>query len=69
MGVAFNALSTYVEYEDESLYYSNPLAVFDYLKREMGVHPILKHNYILSEGRYPYEYTIYAYKNPILIKK
>jgi len=66
VGVAFNALSTYVEYEDETLYYSDPLVVFDYLKREMGVHPILKHDYILSEGRYPYEYTIFAYKAPLV---
>ncbi len=66
VGVAFNALSTYVEYEDESLYYSNPLEVFEYLKRDMKAHPILKHDYILSKNRFPYEYTIYAYKKPVI---
>lgn len=63
-GVAFNALSIYVDYEAEDLYYSDPLVVFDYLKREVGVHPVLKHDYILSENRFPYEYTMYVYKYP-----
>lgn len=63
-GVAFNALSIYVDYEAEDLYYSDPLVVFDYLKREMGVHPVLKHDYVLSENRFPYEYTMYVHKYP-----
>ncbi len=63
-GVAFNALSIYVDYKAEDLYYSDPLVVFDYLKRQMGVHPVLKHDYVLSENRFPYEYTMYVHKYP-----
>ena len=61
-GVSFNALSTYVDYEDEGLYYSDPLAVFDFCKRNITRKVTLRHDYLVKEGSIPFEYTIYLYK-------
>jgi len=51
-GVAFNAISTYVEYQDKELYYSNPLEIFDYCKKNFSRNIALLHDYGL------YEFTI-----------
>jgi SAM-dependent methyltransferase len=61
-GIAFNAMSTYVDYQDESLYYTNPLTIFDYCKRNLSSKVTLKHDYLLKKGSIPYEYTIYVYR-------
>ncbi len=61
-GVAFNALSKYVDYFDEGLYYSDPLRVFDFCKRNLTRSVTLRHEYILKPGSIPYEYTVYLYK-------
>jgi SAM-dependent methyltransferase len=61
-GVAFNALSTYVDYQDEHLYYSNPLDVFDFCKKEITSKVVLKHDYLVKENSIPFEYTVYLYK-------
>jgi SAM-dependent methyltransferase len=61
-GVAFNALSTYVDYQDEHLYYYDPLKVFDYCKKEITDKVCLRHDYQLKEGIIPFEYTMYLYR-------
>ena len=61
-GVSFNALSTYVDYEDDGLYYSDPLAVFDFCKKNITRKVTLRHDYLVKEGSIPFEYTIYLYK-------
>jgi len=61
-GVAFNAMSTYVDYRDEILYYSNPMEIFDYCKRNLTRNVILRHEYLVKENSIPYEYTMYLYK-------
>ncbi|MCO4798662.1 MAG: class I SAM-dependent methyltransferase [Colwelliaceae bacterium] len=65
-GIAFNAMSTYVDYQDEQLYYSDPLEVFDYCKRHLSSAVTLKHDYLVKSNSIPYEYTIYVYKQAIL---
>jgi hypothetical protein len=61
-GIAFNAMSTYVDFQVDDLYYSNPLAVFDFCKKNLSRKVTLKHDYILREGSIPFEYVIYVYK-------
>lgn len=61
-GVAFNAMSTYVDYQSESLYYSDPLKVFDYCKSNLTPKVTLRHDYLVKEGSIPFEYCIYLYK-------
>jgi len=62
-GVAFNAMSTYVDYQDDELYYSNPLEVFDFCKKNITPYIVLKHDYILKAGSVGYEYTMYLFKD------
>ncbi|MEW6989348.1 class I SAM-dependent methyltransferase [Colwelliaceae bacterium 6441] len=61
-GIAFNAMSTYVDYQDKALYYSDPLEVFDFCKKNLSRKVTLKHDYTVKSGSIPFEYTIYLYK-------
>jgi SAM-dependent methyltransferase len=61
-GIAFNAMSTYVDYQDDELYYSDPLVIFDFCKRNLSHAVTLKHDYLVKTDSIPYEYTIYVYK-------
>jgi SAM-dependent methyltransferase len=60
--VAFNALSTYVDYKDSGLYYADPLEVFDFCKSTLSPFVTLRHDYELKAGVPPYEFTIYVHK-------
>lgn len=60
--VIFNALSTYVEYEDPTLFYIDPMVIFDMCKQEMTPFVNLKHDYVTKIGGYPYEFTLSLYK-------
>lgn len=57
-GVVFNALSTYVEYQDPELFYIDPMYLFDYCKRNLTPYISLKHDYITKPGGFPYEFTM-----------
>ncbi|WP_395344870.1 class I SAM-dependent methyltransferase [Ningiella sp. W23] len=61
-GIAFNALSHYVDYQDEGLYYQDPLKLFDYCKRHFSKYVALRHDYDVKENSIPFEFTIYVYK-------
>lgn len=63
-GFAFNHLSTLVEYRDPSLHYFDPGAVLAICRR-LTPFVSLRHDYVLREGGYPYEATIYADMGPI----
>lgn len=62
-GVAFNALSRYVHYRDESLYYCCPMEVFDFCKSELTPRVALRHDYELKPNVIPFEFTAYLYKS------
>jgi SAM-dependent methyltransferase len=64
-GLAFNALSTYVDYFDGHLSYYDPSALFALCKTELSPKVVLRHDYLLKEGVIPYEFTIYVYKTPL----
>lgn len=61
IGLAFNMMSTYVDYLDDGLFYVNPEEVFAYVK---GLAPFvtLRHDYLVKRNSIPFEFTIYAYK-------
>jgi len=62
-GVAFNSMSTYVEFQEDELFYSDPKEIFHYCKKHLTQSVVLKHDYKLKEDAFPYEYTMYLYKD------
>lgn len=60
-GLAFNMMSTYVDYFDDGLYYVKPEEVFAYVK---GLTPFvtLRNDYLVKPGSVPFEFTVYAYR-------
>jgi len=55
IGIAINMMSSYVDYQDEHLYYYHPEAIFAFCK-SLTRRVTLRHDYM------PYEFTIYLYK-------
>ena len=51
-GFAFNLLSTYVDWKQDNLFYADPLAFFDFCRRNISRYVSLLHDYPL------YEWTI-----------
>jgi len=62
-GVAFNCLSTYVDYEDPNLYYADPREVFDFCKRRLSPFVNLRHDYRIKPNVIPFEFTVYVYRD------
>jgi SAM-dependent methyltransferase len=60
--VSFNAMSTYVDYQAENLFYSDPLQVIDFCKKNVTRKLVLRHEYLVKEGSIPFEYTMYLFK-------
>lgn len=61
-GIAFNMMSTYVDYQDTSLFYESPERVFQFVKKELTPFVQLRHDYEVKLGVIPFEFAIYAYK-------
>lgn len=64
VGLAFNMLSTYVDYNDPTLYYEDPCAVFRFLKENVSPYVSIRHDYLPREDSYPYEFTSFVRKTP-----
>lgn len=56
-GIAFNLLTTYVDWKEDHLYYADPFHFFDFCKRNISRYVTLLHDYPL------YEWTIYVRKD------
>ncbi len=56
--VLFNALSSYVEYQEPSLFYISPLNLFEECKLTLTPYVLLKHDYVTKDGGFPYEFTM-----------
>jgi SAM-dependent methyltransferase len=61
-GIVFNALSTYVDFQDPQLYYSDPRELLHFCKVELSRKVVLRHEYLVKEGGIPYEYAMYVYR-------
>lgn len=57
-GLTFNALSAYVDYRDEGLYYADPEQVFRFCKEELSPAVSLRHDYEVKPGVLPFEFTV-----------
>lgn len=66
-GVAFNGLSTHVEFTDDELFYVAPEYLFDQIREKICKFVSLRHDYVLRDGGYPYEFTMYLQKHPAAI--
>lgn len=56
--VIFNALSTYVDFFDDSLFYVSPVTLFDKFKQTLTPFISLRHDYVTKENGFPYEFTM-----------
>jgi SAM-dependent methyltransferase len=65
VAIAFNNLSTYVDYIDDHLYYANPEDVFRYCKEQLSPLVTLRHDYCIRDGVVPFEFTTYVHQTDI----
>lgn len=56
VGIAFNLMTTYVDYRDEHLYYQSPQETLDYCINKLSRKVVIRHDYPL------WEYMTYVYK-------
>jgi len=56
VGMAFNLLTSYVDFKNEDLYYADPTVYFDYCKKKFSRKVNLIHDYDL------FEWTIHVFK-------
>ena len=59
-GIAFNALSTYVDYQVVGLFYADPREVFDFCKVNLSRRVVLRHEYVTRADTIPFEFTMYV---------
>ena len=60
--ISFNMMSSYVDFTDDDLFYYNPLDIFDFCKKNLSKHLVLKHDYGLGQHNYPYEFSMFVKK-------
>lgn len=63
-GIAFNAMTRFVDFHDPDLWYVDPAEVLAFCKEELQGHPVLRHDYLTRPGAYPFEFAVYLYKEP-----
>jgi SAM-dependent methyltransferase len=63
VGMAFNCLSTYVDFKSEGLYYFDPCKVFAFCKQELTPSVNLRHDYEIKPGVVPFEFSCYVFKS------
>lgn len=62
-GIAFNMMSKYVDFEDESLFYAYPEEVFTFVKSNLSQYVCLRNDYQVKPGVLPFEFAVYVYKH------
>lgn len=67
--IAFNNITSYVDYFDKKLYYAEPEKIFSFCKSELSPFVSLRHDYQIKEHKLPYEFTTYVYKTGIKNRK
>ena len=68
-GLAFNALSTYVDRFDPALFYVSPERVFRFCKESLSPCITLRHDYTIRPGVVPFEYSVFVYATGIAPRK
>ena len=67
--LAFNALSTHVDYFEPGLFYVSPQAVFGYCKEHLSPCVTLRHDYQIKRGVVPFEFSVYVYQSDVPPRK
>jgi cyclopropane fatty-acyl-phospholipid synthase-like methyltransferase len=62
IGLSFNMMSAYVDYQDPGLFYEYPENVFSFLKKEITPYVSLRNDYEVKTGVIPFDFTVYAYR-------
>lgn len=62
-GIAFNLMSSWVDYEDPDLWYTRPEDIFVYMK-SLTPFVVIRNDYIVKRTSIPFEYAVYAYREP-----
>jgi SAM-dependent methyltransferase len=62
LGLAFNSLSTFVDFKSPGLYYFDPCQVFTFCKEQLTTTMSLRHDYEIKEGVLPFEFSCYLHK-------
>lgn len=64
VGLAFNLMSTYVNFRDDVLFYERPELAFKFVKKHLTPYVTLHHDYLAKDGSVPFEMTLFAYREP-----
>jgi SAM-dependent methyltransferase len=62
-GMAFNLMSSWVDFEDPGLWYAQPEEVFAYMK-SLTPYVSIRNDYVVKETPVPFEFAVYAYRRP-----
>lgn len=65
VALAFNALSTYVDYTTDGLTHLCPEDVFRFCKEELSPRVSLRHDYQIKDGVIPFEFTVYVHASDL----
>ena len=63
--IAFNLMSTYVDYFDPGLYYADPGEMFKFCKETLSPCVALRHDYLLKDNVIPFEFAMYVYHSQL----
>ncbi|URI06323.1 class I SAM-dependent methyltransferase [Aquincola tertiaricarbonis] len=61
--LAFNLMSAYVDYQDPGLWYARPEDVFGLVKK-LTPFVSLRNDYVVKQVAVPFEFAVYAYRQP-----
>lgn len=61
-GLAFNMMSSYVDYYDSELFYEKPEKVFAFVKNNLSPYVVLRNDYQVKPGTVPFEFAVYVYR-------
>lgn len=61
-GMAFNMMSSYVDFRNEELFYEEPEEAFRFCKEELSPRVAIRNDYLLKEKVIPYEFCTYVYR-------
>jgi SAM-dependent methyltransferase len=61
-GLAFNMLSSYVDYREPDLFYEYPEEVFKFLKTQISPYVTIRNDYQIKDNIIPFEFTAYLYR-------
>lgn len=64
VGLAFNLMSTYVDYHDDALFYERPERAFAFVKEHLTPYVTLHHDYLVKDDSVPFEFTLLALRHP-----